>query len=72
MTTLPTLSSLISPSSSLSQLSPTANNQPPSPPQKKKKKQITLFLAQQVIFLEVLWSQHPCSDLPMNFISFCK
>jgi hypothetical protein len=24
------------------------------------------------IFLEVLWSQHPCSDLPTDFISFCK
>jgi hypothetical protein len=33
---------------------------------------ISLISAQQVIFLEVLWSQHPCSDLPMNFINFCK
>jgi len=39
----------------------------PAPPKK-----ISLFSAQQVIFLEVLWSQHPCSDLPMDFISFCK
>jgi hypothetical protein len=36
------------------------------------KKKISLFSAQQVIFLEVLWSHHSCSDLPMNFISFCK
>jgi hypothetical protein len=35
-------------------------------------KKISLFSAQQVIFLEVLWSQHPCSDLPTDFISFCK
>ena len=41
----------------------------PAPPKKKK---TSLFSAQQVIFLEVLWSQHPCSDLPMDFISFCK
>jgi hypothetical protein len=41
---------------------------PPSPPQTK----ISLVSAQQVIFLEVLWSQHPCSDLPMNFINFYK
>ena len=52
--------------------SPPLQTTSPPPPLKKKKKQITLFLAQQVIFLEVLWSQHPCSDLPMNFISFCK
>ena len=38
----------------------------------KKKKQFSLFSAQQVIFLEVLWSQHPCSDLLTDFISFCK
>jgi len=37
-------------------------------PQKK----IFLFSAQQVIFLEVLWSQHPCFDLLTNFINFCK
>ena len=37
-----------------------------------KKKKLSLFLAQQVIFLEVLWSQHLCFDLPTNFISFCK
>jgi len=35
-------------------------------------KKISLFSAQQVIFLDVLWSQHPCSDLPTDFISFCK
>jgi len=40
---------------------------PLSPPKK-----IFLISAQQVIFLEVLWSQHPCSDLPKNFINFCK
>jgi len=40
----------------------------PPPPQTK----ISLISAQQVIFLKVLWSQHPCSDLPMNFINFCK
>ena len=39
-----------------------------SPPQTK----ISLISAQQVIFLEVLWSQHPCSDLPTDFINFCK
>jgi hypothetical protein len=41
----------------------------PAPP---KKKQISLFSAQQVIFLEVLWSQRPCSDLTTDLISFCK
>jgi len=40
----------------------------PPPPQTK----ISFISAQQVIFLEVLWSQHPCSDLPMDFINFCK
>ena len=35
-------------------------------------KKIFLFSAQQVIFLEVLWSQHPCSDLPTDFINFYK
>jgi len=40
----------------------------PPPPQKK----IFLISAQQVIFLEVLWSQDPCSDLPTDFINFCK
>ena len=40
----------------------------PPPPQTK----ISLISAQQVIFLKVLWSQHPCSDLPMDFINFCK
>jgi len=34
------------------------------------KKKISLFSAQQVIFLEVFSSQHPCSDLPMNFYQF--
>jgi len=57
-----TLSSPISPSSSPSQLSPTANNQPPQ--------KISLFSAQQVIFLEVFSSQHPCSDLPTVFYQF--
>jgi len=41
-----------------------------SPPPPKTK--ISLISAQQVIFLEVLWSQHPCSDLMMDFINFCK
>jgi len=40
----------------------------PPPPQTK----ISLISAQQVIFLEVLWSQHLCSDLPKDFINFCK
>jgi hypothetical protein len=40
----------------------------PPPPQTK----ISLISAQQVIFLEVLWSQHPFSDLPTDFINFCK
>jgi hypothetical protein len=40
----------------------------PPPPQK----QIFLISAQQVIFLEVLWSQHLCSDLPIDFINFYK
>ena len=40
----------------------------PLPPPKK----IFLISAQQIIFLEVLWSQHPCSDLPTDFINFCK
>jgi hypothetical protein len=40
----------------------------PAPPQTK----ISLISAQQVIFLEVLWSQHPCFDLPTDFINFCK
>jgi len=39
----------------------------PAPCPKKKN---SLFSAQQVIFLEILWSQHPCSDLPTDFISF--
>jgi len=34
------------------------------------KKKISLFSAQQVIYLEVLLSQHPCSDLPMDFYQF--
>jgi hypothetical protein len=56
ITTLPTLSSPISTSFFLSQLSP-PKLQTTTPPKKK-----TLFLT-QVIFLYVLWSQHPCSDL---------
>ena len=49
----------------------------PPPPQTK----FSLISAQQVIFLEVLWSQHPCSDLPKSssyqhkslpHINFCK
>ena len=40
----------------------------PLPPQTK----ISLISAQQVIFLEVLWSQHSCSDLSMDFINFYK
>ena len=38
-----------------------------NPPSKKK---ISLFSAQQVIFLEVFSSQHPCSDLPTDFYQF--
>ena len=45
--------------------------QPPPPPLPPKTK-ISLISAQQVIFLEVLWSQHPYSDLPTDFINFCK
>jgi len=37
-----------------------------TPPPKK----ISLFSAQQVIFLEVFSSQHSCSDLPTNFYHF--
>ena len=37
--------------------------QPAPPPQKK----ISLFSAQQVIYLEVFLSQHPCSDLSTDF-----
>jgi hypothetical protein len=37
-----------------------------SPPKKK----ISLFSAQQVIFLEVFSSQHSWSDLPTNFYQF--
>jgi len=47
---------------------PICKQQPPLPPQTK----ISLISAQQVIFLEVLWSQHPCSNLPTDFINFCK
>jgi len=43
--------------------------QPATPSPQTK---ISLISAQQVIFLEVLWSQHPCSDLPTDFINFCK
>jgi len=48
--------------------SPHLQTTSPPPPQTK----ISLISAQQVIFLEVLWSQHPCSDLPTDFINFCK
>jgi len=48
--------------------SPYLQTTSPPPPQTK----ISLISAQQVIFLKVLWSQHPCSDLPMDFINFCK
>jgi hypothetical protein len=48
--------------------SPHLQTTSPPPPQKK----VFLISAQQVIFLEVLWSQHPCSDLPKDFINFCK
>jgi len=41
-----------------------------SPPSLQTK--ISLILAQQVIFLEFLWSQHTCSDLPTDFINICK
>ena len=37
-----------------------------SPPPKK----ISLFSAQQVIYLEVFLSQHSCSDLPTDFYQF--
>jgi hypothetical protein len=33
-------------------------------------KKISLFSAQQVIYLEVLLSQNPCSDLPTDFYQF--
>jgi hypothetical protein len=49
-------------------LFPICKQPAPPPPQKK----VFLISAQQVIFLEVLWSQHPCSDLPKDFINFCK
>jgi len=48
--------------------SPHLQTTSPPPPQTK----ISLISAQQVIFLEVLWSQHPYSDLPKDFINFCK
>jgi len=48
--------------------SPHLQTTSPASPQTK----ISLISAQQVIFLEVLWSQHLCFDLPMNFINFCK
>jgi len=35
-----------------------------------QKKKISLFSAQQVIYLEVFLSQHPCSDLPTDFYQF--
>ena len=34
------------------------------------KKKISLFSAQQVIYLEVFLSKHPCSDLPTDFYQF--
>jgi hypothetical protein len=37
-----------------------------APPPKK----ISLFSAQQVIYLEVFLSPHPCSDLPKDFYQF--
>jgi hypothetical protein len=43
------------------------NYKQPAPPKKKK---ISLFSAQQVIYLEVFLSQHPCSDLPTDFYQF--
>jgi hypothetical protein len=43
--------------------------QPDPPPPKTK---ISLIPVQQVIFLKLLWSQHPCSDLPTDFINFYK
>ena len=61
---------LCRPSSPLFLLLPHPNSpqlQTTTPPKK-----ISLFSAQQVIFLKVLWSQHPCSDLPTDFINFCK
>jgi len=48
--------------------SPHLQTTSPPPPQTK----FSLISAQQVIFLEVLWSQHPCSNLPMDFINFRK
>jgi len=48
--------------------SPHLQTTSPSPPRTK----ISLISAQQVIVLKVLWSQHPCSDLPMDFINFYK
>jgi len=44
------------------------NCKQPAPLQKK----ISLFSAQQVIYLEVFLSQHPCSDLPTDFYHFLK
>jgi len=55
------------------QLLPNPNSshlQTTSPPSPQTK--ISLILAQQVIFLEFLWSQHTCSDLPTDFINICK
>jgi len=42
----------------------------PGPPQKKNSP--SYQHNKLIIFLEVLWSQHPCSDLPTDFINFCK
>jgi len=43
------------------------NCKQPAPPPKKK---FSLFSAQQVKYLEVFLSQHPCSDLPTDFYEF--
>jgi hypothetical protein len=43
------------------------NCKKPAPPPQKK---ISLFSAQQVIYLEVFLSQHPCWDLPTDFYQF--
>jgi hypothetical protein len=40
------------------------------PPQKKKSP--SYQYNKLIIFLEVLWSQYPCSDVPTDFINFCK
>ena len=40
---------------------------PPPPKQKSPSSQHN-----KLYFLKVLWSQHPYSDLPTDFINFCK